>query len=41
VDVQQVGKLLFGRACRLELALWIAHRDKPQFFQSEPPKEVV
>jgi hypothetical protein len=41
VDVQQVGKLLFGRACRLDLALWIARRDKPQFFQSEPPKEVV
>jgi hypothetical protein len=41
VDVDQVGKLLFGRACRLKLALWIACRDKPQFFQSEPPKEVI
>ena len=37
----EVGKLLFGRACRLELALWIVRRDKPRFFQSEPPKEVI
>jgi len=41
VDADQVGKLLFGRACRLRLAVWIARRDKPEFFQSEPPKEVV
>jgi hypothetical protein len=41
VDVDQVGKQLFGRACRLRLALWIAHHDKPRFFQSEPPKEVI
>jgi hypothetical protein len=41
VNVDEVGKLLFGRPCRLKLALWIAHRDKPRFFQSEPPKEVI
>jgi len=41
VNVKQVGKLLFGRPCRLELALWIARRDKPRFFQSEPPREVI
>lgn len=41
MDVHQVGKLLFGRPCRLELALWIARRDKPRFYQSEPPKEVI
>ncbi len=41
MDVDQVGKQLFGRGCRLRLALWIAHRDKPRFFQSEPPKEVI
>jgi hypothetical protein len=41
VDVHQVGKLLFGRPCRLELALWITRHDKPRFFQSEPPKEVI
>ena len=41
MDVHEVGKVLFGRPCRLELALWIAHRDKPRFFQSEPPKEVI
>ena len=38
MDVHQVGKLLFGRPCRLELALWITRHDKPRFFQSEPPK---
>lgn len=41
MDADQVGKLLFGRACRLKLAVWIAHRDKPRFFQSEPPREVI
>jgi hypothetical protein len=41
VDVHEVGRLLFGRPCRLELALWIVRRDKPRFFQSEPPKEVI
>ncbi len=41
MDVHEVGKLLFGRPCRLELALWIARRDKPEFFQSEPPREVI
>jgi hypothetical protein len=41
VDVDEVGKQLFGRPCRLALALWIAERDKPRFFQSEPPREVI
>lgn len=30
---------LFGRPCRLPLALWILKRDKA-FFQSEPPRSV-
>ena len=41
MDVAEVGKQLFGRRCRLALALWIAERDKPRFFQSEPPREVI
>lgn len=31
---------LFGRACRLPIATWILRRDKPRFFQSEPPREL-
>jgi hypothetical protein len=41
VDVDELGQLLFGRRSRLRLALWIWYRDKPRFFQSEPPKEVI
>jgi hypothetical protein len=41
LDVDEVGKLLFGRPCRLALALWIVRHDKPRFFQSEPPREVI
>jgi hypothetical protein len=41
VDIREVGKLLFGRPCRLTLALWIVRRDKPRFYQSEPPREVI
>jgi hypothetical protein len=36
-----VGRLLFGRPCRLALALWIVRHDKPRFYQSEPPREVI
>jgi hypothetical protein len=41
VDAHEVGKLLFGRSCRLMLALWIVRQDKPRFYQSEPPREVI
>ena len=41
MDVDEVGKLLFGRPCRLALALWIVRRDKPRFYQSEPPRDVI
>jgi len=41
VEVAEVGKLLFGRPCRLALALWIAGHEKGRFFQSEPPREVI
>ena len=41
LDVDTVGKELFGRPCRLALALWIAGHHKPRFYQSEPPREVI
>jgi hypothetical protein len=41
LDVNHVGKLLFGRPCRLALALWIVRHDKPRFYQSEPPRDVI
>ena len=40
MDAARVSADLFGRACRLPLAVWILTRDKPRFFQSEPPREV-
>jgi hypothetical protein len=40
LDAAKVGAELFGRACRLKLALWIV-RGKPRFYQSEPPREVI
>lgn len=36
----RVGAELFGRSCRLPIALWILNRDKPRFYQSEPPREL-
>lgn len=39
--MREVGRLLFGRPCRLTLALWIVGHDKPRFYQSEPPREVI
>ena len=39
-DVKKVGKLLFGRSLRLQLALWIVHRDELTFYQSEPAAAV-
>jgi hypothetical protein len=41
LDADEVGRLLFGRPCRLALALWIVRHDKPRFYQSEPPREVI
>ena len=40
-NADEVGRLLFGRPCRLALALWIVRHDKPRFYQSEPPREVI
>jgi hypothetical protein len=41
LDAREVGRQLFGRPCRLTLALWIVRHDKPRFYQSEPPREVI
>lgn len=41
MDVDEVGKVLFGRPCRLTLALWIVQHDKARFYQSEPPRDVI
>jgi hypothetical protein len=41
LDAREVGGQLFGRPCRLALALWIVRHDKPRFYQSEPPREVA
>lgn len=40
MNLDEVGGVLFGRTCRLALAIWIVRSDKPTFFQSEPPREV-
>ena len=41
MDTREVGRQLFGRSCRLALALWIVRHHKPRFYQSEPPREVA
>ncbi|MBE1577653.1 hypothetical protein ACFORH_10745 [Amycolatopsis roodepoortensis] len=41
MDTDELGHLLFGRSCRLRLALWILTYPKPRFYQSEPPDEVI
>jgi hypothetical protein len=41
LDVGEVGRLLFGRPCRLRVALWIHSRGARRFYQSEPPDEVI
>jgi hypothetical protein len=41
VDAEEVGRLLFGRPCRLALALWIVRHGKGRFYQSEPPRDVI
>jgi hypothetical protein len=41
VEIDEVGRLLFGRPCRLRVALWIHARGGRRFYQSEPPPEVI
>jgi hypothetical protein len=40
MDVERLSADLFGRRCRLPVALWILGRDKPRFYQSEPPSQL-
>lgn len=40
-DIDEVGRLLFGRPCRLRLALWMHSNGNQRFYQSEPPEEVI
>lgn len=40
MDAARLSADLFGRSCRLPLAIWILERDKPRFYQSEPPRDV-
>lgn len=40
MEAAQVSADLFGRGCRLPIAIWILSRDKPRFYQSEPPREL-
>lgn len=35
-----MSKYLFGRGCRLPLALWILDHPKDRFYQSEPPRSI-
>lgn len=37
MELQRVSADLFGRSCRLPVALWILRRAQPRFYQSEPP----
>ncbi len=37
MDATQASALLFGRACRLPLLLWLLEHPKGRIFQSEPP----
>lgn len=40
MDAGLISAELFGRSCRLPIAMWILKRDKPRFYQSEPPREL-
>ncbi|WP_198538999.1 hypothetical protein [Mycolicibacterium wolinskyi] len=36
MDATHVSELLFGRKCRLAVAMWVLRHPKGRFFQSEP-----
>lgn len=38
MELQRVSADLFGRSCRLPVALWILGQEQPRFYQSEPPQ---
>lgn len=41
METGELGRLLFGRPCRLKLALWILDHPQRSFYQSEPPSSVI
>ncbi|OYN78909.1 hypothetical protein CG716_13655 [Mycolicibacterium sphagni] len=41
MDATRISELLFGRACRLPIALWILGSQKDRFYQSEPPESLA
>jgi DNA-binding transcriptional ArsR family regulator len=41
MGAERISADLFGRRCRLPIAIWILGRDKPRFYQSEPPPELA
>ncbi|ADJ49035.1 hypothetical protein AMES_7209 [Amycolatopsis mediterranei S699] len=41
METDELGRLLFGRPCRLKLALWILDHPQRRFYQSEPPSDVI
>jgi len=41
LEIDELGRVLFGRACRLRLALWILEQSNRRFYQSEPPASVI
>lgn len=40
MEAREVSRWLFGRPCRLPIALWILKQEKGRFYQSEPPREL-
>lgn len=40
MEAGRVSAALFGRRCRLPIAMWILGRDKTRFYQSEPPRQL-
>lgn len=41
MEINELGRVLFGRPCRLRLALWILEQSNRRFYQSEPPVSVI
>lgn len=38
MNAERAGATVFGRQCRLDVALWILSRETERFYQSEPPR---
>ena len=40
MELERVSADIFGRSCRLPVALWILRREQSRFYQSEPPQSL-